>query len=383
MKSNGSIIVKSLLFLFASSICIWILWYANKMVTDMEKDESDKIKQWAKATTLIAQDGIDENEMVDFLLSIVQSNTTIPVVVTDADDKIISVRNLTIADTTLTSPQLREYLEHLKSDGQHIDISIGHGLDQHLYYDRSNIIRRLSYFPIFEIGLVAIFIFFSYMFFRQVKRKEQDKVWIGLARETAHQLGTPITAITGWTELLQSGDIDPEQASIEIQHDTGRLKSIAERFSKIGSKSDLSNTPIADTIISSTTYLQSRIPQSITLTVDVSAVSGLSVMHNPTLIGWALENICRNAVDATEGKGDITVRAHADNGRVVIDVRDTGKGMSRNTAREIFNAGFTTKQRGWGIGLALTKRIICEYHKGKVYVLETEPGKGTTIRIII
>lgn len=349
----------------------------------MENEESNKIKQWAEATTLLAKEGLDENEVIDFLFSIVQSNSSIPVIVADANDEINAVRNVEVSDSSLTSPELHQYLEYLKVHGQHIEVPIGHGLYQNLYYDSSNIITRLSYFPLFEIGLVALFILFAYVVFSQNKRKEQDKVWIGLARETAHQLGTPITAITGWADLLKSGDIDPVMASEEIVNDTQRLKSIADRFSKIGSEPELSDVPIADTLSLSVAYLKLRIPKRVSLSVDVSSVQGVSVFHNPTLIGWAIENLCRNAVDATEGNGEVKVSAHMDNGHVVIDVRDTGKGMSWSTARRIFDAGFTTKLRGWGIGLALTKRIVCEYHKGKIFVLETEIGKGSVIRMVI
>lgn len=382
MNKIGSI-EKLLLFLLAASICVWILWFVNWMVSDMEKEETVKMQLWAKATTLIAQDSYDESEVIDLLLSIVQGNTTIPVVVTDAADEIISFRNVAVSDSSASSPQLAGLLRVLKATGQRIDIPIANDEMQHLYYGRSNTVTRLSYFPVLEIALVAFLIILAYIVFRHIKQMEQDKVWIGLARETAHQLGTPITAITGWADLLQSGDIDAPTASREILNDAERLKSVAERFSQIGSDAELSSLPLADTLCLSFAYLKPRISKRVSLSFDVDKIRGRSVVHNPILIGWAIENLCRNAIDAIDGDGCVAVCAFMQGDHAVIDVKDTGKGMSWATARKIFDAGFTTKQRGWGIGLALTHRIIKEYHKGKIFVLETEVGKGTTIRIVL
>ena len=229
--------------------------------------------------------------------------------------------------------------------------------------------------------MVIIFCLLAFFIFSQIKRAEQDKVWIGLALETAHQLGTPITALSGWTELMRTADIDMPTAANEIEHDTIRLKSIADRFSKIGSTPELEMIPIVPTIKHSVDYLKTRLPENIS--ISISANNDIRTPHNPTLLEWAIENLCRNSADAIEGSGKIDISIHQHKARAIIDVADTGKGMSRKAARHIFEAGYTTKERGWGIGLALTKRIVCEYHKGKIYVANTEIGKGTTIRMVI
>ncbi|MCQ2204565.1 MAG: HAMP domain-containing histidine kinase [Bacteroidales bacterium] len=378
----SSTLSKSILFFSAFILCALTLWYTNWMVNDLEADEHGKVELWAKATNMIAADSPDESDVIDLLLQIIHSNNTIPVIVTDSAENVISVRNLSENDTILSSKEIASALAKLKVNGQRIDIPVSNGQFQHLYYSDSRVIRRLSFFPFVELALVALFIIFAYIVFSSIKRSEEDKVWIGLARETAHQLGTPITALIGWTDLLESGDIDNRTASAEIKNDAERLRNIADRFSKIGSQPEMLETPLSETIASTAEYLRSRLPKRIKLVCNLEADS-IPIRHNPVLIGWAIENLCRNATDATEGDGTITIRSYAEGEHMIIDVTDTGKGMPHNIARNIFKPGYTTKKRGWGIGLTLTRRIINEYHNGRIFVANTEPNIGTTIRIVL
>lgn len=378
----SSTLSKSILFFSAFILCALTLWYTNWMVNDLEADEHGKVELWAKATNMIAADSPDESDVIDLLLQIIHSNNTIPVIVTDSAENVISVRNLSENDTLLSSKEIASALAKLKVNGQRIDIPVSNGQFQHLYYSDSRVIRRLSFFPFVELALVALFIIFAYIVFSSIKRSEEDKVWIGLARETAHQLGTPITALIGWTDLLESGDIDNRTASAEIKNDAERLRNIADRFSKIGSQPEMLETPLSETITSTTEYLRNRLPKRIKLVCELEADS-IPIRHNPVLIGWAIENLCRNATDATEGDGTITIRSYAEGEHMIIDVTDTGKGMPHNIARNIFKPGYTTKKRGWGIGLTLTRRIINEYHNGRIFVANTEPNIGTTIRIVL
>ncbi len=362
-------------------LCGTFLWIVDLMVKNIGKEEMQKMELWANATNLIAQQQLDENQIVDFLLQIIQSNTTIPVIVTNCNDSILTIRNIDIDAEQLSTSEASKLIQKFKAEGRLIDIPITQGEVQHLYYSESGTLKLLSYMPAIEMFLVLIFCLLAYIVFSQIKRAEQDKVWIGLARETAHQLGTPITALSGWTELMRSADIDMLTAATEIAHDTERLKSIAARFSKIGSKPKLELRSINETIAPVVAYLQTRLPKNISISISANGV--ISTFHNPTLLGWAVENLCRNSADAIEGSGKIDISIYKQDAHTLIDVTDTGKGMTRVTARHIFEAGYTTKERGWGIGLTLVKRIVCEYHKGKIYVADTEIGRGTTIRIVI
>lgn len=376
---------KYILLAFASIICAVVLWYSNVLVSDMQREETKRMEIWAEATKLLASSAstdLSESDMIELLLQIIQENSTIPVVVVDENDSIVSMRNVTINDSIASKEEIAREVSAIIGEGSRIDIVLDDGAEQHLYYANSYTINRLAYFPLIQLGLVALFLLFAYVVFRHARKLEQDKVWIGLARETAHQLGTPISALSGWIELLRSGDIDPNIVANEIGNDTERLKAIADRFSKIGSLPEMHEVPIITTIQSTIDYLRSRIPSSVELKI-LCADDKISPMHNPILMGWTIENLCRNAVDAMDGKGIITVDVSKNKNRTIIDVIDTGKGMSYKTARNIFQAGFTTKMRGWGIGLALAKRIVEKYHRGHIFVYQTEIGVGTIIRIIL
>lgn len=376
MKKISHNLLLTLLALISIVLCIAVLWFVNWTVNKLSKEEQNKMELWAKATKLIAKQSYSENETTDLLLQIIQSNTTIPIIVTNKNDSILLIRNCSV-----DQHEIPTLLSTFRSDGHCINIPISENEEQHLYYAESNTIKQLSYLPLIEIAVVVLLGLFAYLVFNQIKRADQDKVWIGLARETAHQLGTPITALSGWTDLLRSGDIDTQTAANEIDNDINRLKSIATRFSKIGSQPELKTSSLNYTINNVISYLQSRLPNNITIRTNL--IDDICINHNPILLGWTIENLCKNSADAISGSGEIVISTYYKKNNAIIDVTDNGKGMSQSTIRKIFRTGFTTKQRGWGIGLALSKRIICEYHKGKIFVASSEIGEGTTIRIIL
>lgn len=377
MKINVSNL--SLLAL-ASAIFVIVMWYAQGLVADLQREESRKMELWADATRLLASEAVNESDVIDMLLKVVRHNTTIPVVVTDTAGNTLHVRNLSSSsDGSAASADSAEVADIIAT-GNVIDIAIENGLSQRLYYTDSVIIRRLSYFPFVQLGLVVLFVLTAYLLFSRARRSERDNLWMGLSRETAHQLGTPISALLGWAEVIRCGEFDTGMVADEIQADIRRLKQVADRFSKIGSRADMVRKPVANAIGDMLGYLEPRVPKGVTITVADEA-GGAEPPHSPTLIAWALENVCRNAVDAMDGKGSITIAVTADPKYVNVDVTDTGHGMSYSTAQQIFDAGFTTKTRGWGIGLALAKRIVSKYHRGKIYVRHTEIGVGTTVRI--
>lgn len=378
---NLNILSKIIIGVLAATLCILFVYTSNSLVHTLEEEETAKAKILAEATERITDMEMNEYAINSLLLNIIQGNTTIPVIIADENDSVYETRNLS-DDTELTYEEKAEKLKQFKKNGKSpIRIFAGRRNVQYLYYEDSNVLNKLPLFQTTEFMIVIILLIFAYIMIMRANKTEQDRVWIGLARETAHQLGTPTTALVGWTELMESGDIDSKTAAEEIRKDVERLKQIAERFSKIGSTPERKELPISETIKEIASYLRTRISKRIELSCNIDVAEEQTVEHNPVLIGWAVENLCRNAVDAIDGNGKIQIDIKKTKGNICIDISDTGKGMSKETARHIFDAGFTTKKRGWGIGLALAKRIVTQYHKGKIYVLSTEIGKGTTIRI--
>ncbi|MCD8212311.1 MAG: HAMP domain-containing histidine kinase [Oscillospiraceae bacterium] len=347
-------------------------------------DEEAKVSAWADATRLLASEGMDENEVMLFLLSIVQENRSIPVIVTDGEDEVLFYRNISENDS-LGEYELGYKLDRLKADGRRIDIMITNGEEQHLYYSDSAIISMLEYYPFVQITLVGLLIIFAYIIFSRANKYEQNLVWVGLARETAHQLGTPISALLGWRDLLlYEDDIEKCVVASEMSSDIARLQSIADRFSKIGSSPEMTLSAVVPEIEGVVEYLKMRVGKKTKFEISVAEGYTPYALHNGVLISWAIENILKNSIDAMSGNGEVRIEVKPDKHYyTVIDISDNGKGMTKGQARKIFRPGYTTKTRGWGIGMSLTKRIIEEYHKGRVYVKRTEVGVGTTIRIVL
>ena len=264
-----------------------------------------------------------------------------------------------------------------------IDIEIAPGNVQHLYYEDSTLLRRLSLYPYIQLLVMAAFILVVYFAVTSSKRAEQNKVWVGLSKETAHQLGTPISSLMAWVELMREQNVDPEIVG-EMDKDVRRLSTIASRFSKIGSQPQIERFELGEVVTGAADYMRTRISSRIALTVTVTD-GELPVAMSEPLIEWVMENLIKNAVDAMEGAGRITITASADESRrqAIVEVSDTGRGMTRKMRKDVFRPGFTTKKRGWGLGLTLARRIIQQYHHGRIYVSDSEPGAGTTFRILL
>lgn len=351
---------------------------SNNLVKKLELEERNKMEIWAAATSELASGESHSN--FDLILTIIQSNTTIPVIVAD-NNEIVQYSNITINNTD-TARYLAHKLEEMQRNGSAIDIDLGNGEKQTLYYEDSVLLKQLSYYPYIQLLVMTLFALIAYIGLVSVKRAEQNKVWVGLSKETAHQLGTPISSLMAWVELLKINEnVDPAIVS-DMDKDVKRLSTIAERFSKIGSIPDKELIYINELLDETYNYMSTRISNRVKLNLHLPQ-DAEGTMACRALIEWVVENLCKNAVDAMEGKGEINVTLTSDNKHIYIDVSDTGKGIARKEFETIFKPGYTTKKRGWGLGLTLAKRIVEEYHNGRIYVKESEVGQGTTFRIVL
>lgn len=375
------------------------VYFSNSLIKDLSAQERDRMQIWADATKEIVNIGNaameDTTGMMsvgvdmDFLLSIIERNRTIPVLLTDDEGNILLHRNFDLPEaidsmmpyyiSDVNAVFLAEKLADLRNTSNVIPIDISDGNRQYLYYEDSKLLRSMSYYPYIQLLVMLAFIAVVYFAVLSTKKAEQNKVWVGLSKETAHQLGTPISSLMAWMELLDSLGVDAETVS-EMNKDVQRLSTIASRFSKIGSKPQMALSDVNGVVSRSTSYMATRISSRIDLSVSLYEKE-LPVELSDPLFEWVMENLIKNAVDAMEGHGSITVTTGRERDVAYIDVEDTGKGMSRKRFKTIFNPGYTTKKRGWGLGLTLAKRIIEQYHSGKIYVRASEPGVGTTFRI--
>ena len=270
----------------------------------------------------------------------------------------------------------------MKEKTKPIIIDVGDGFINRIYYRDSTLLIKLIYYPFVQLSVIILFILVSYIAFSSSRKAEQNQVWVGMSKETAHQLGTPTSSLAGWVEILQMKHPEIGIAE-EMARDITRLEKVAERFSKIGSRPDLAEENITKLVFQTIEYLKSRTSSKITFTFDSGDRPGSVIAVNAALFSWVIENVCRNAVDATEGAGRISIKISELADNAVIDISDNGKGIPKSSHKKIFRPGFTTKERGWGLGLSLAKRIIEEYHNGKIFVRYSEPGKGTCIRIMM
>lgn len=380
-------------FLIASaSVVALFLYFSDGLIRDLSAVERERMQLWADATKELVDattaDGSSTD--VDFLLGIIQGNTTIPVLLTDAEGNILQQRNFKLpveGDDGLfglpSDPRNTAFLEDKLKTLSHghniIEINIADGISQYLYYEDSTLLRRLSVFPYIQLLVMLAFIAVVYFAVLSTKKAEQNKVWVGLSKETAHQLGTPISSLMAWMELLPDYGVDADTVA-EMNKDVGRLSTIASRFSKIGSVPNMSGEDLGTVVSDAVGYMSTRISPKIALSYTPPPAPARILASTP-LLAWVIENLIKNAVDAMDGSGSINVSAGASPIQAFIEVSDTGKGISRKNHKTVFNPGYTTKSRGWGLGLTLAKRIIEQYHQGKIYVKQSTPGVGTTFRI--
>ncbi len=381
------------------------IYISNNLVKDLAMQERDRMEIWADATRRLAtmNSGADIGDStaigapvmssdIDFLLRIIEDNNNIPVLLVDDLGNILLHRNFRLPEPVdsmglgALSPAnekfLKDKLQSLKNSQNKIDISIDAATTQHLYYEDSTVLRRLAYYPFIQLAVMIIFIAVAYFALVSVKKAEQNKVWVGLSKETAHQLGTPISSLMAWTQMLESYGVDKSIVS-DMDKDVNRLSIIADRFSKIGSMPDKELTFINEAVEHSLDYMRNRIPKRVMLTVNTDPQNNCGVMLCESLFEWVMENLTKNAVDAMGGEGKLTITVNNSAQMAQILVSDTGKGIPRKNFKTVFNPGFTTKKRGWGLGLTLVKRIIEEYHGGKIFIKESEIGRGTTFCIEI
>ncbi len=365
------------IFLLISVLLVGgVLYVSNDLVEDLSVEERKKMEIWAEATRELAS---DKTEMsMELILKVIQSNTSIPAILVDENGEINQYVNLNLPETD-TEKYLQRKLAYLQGGSNVIEINLGGGEKQYLYYDDSILLKRLSLYPYVQLGVMVLFVLIVYFALISTKKAEQNKVWVGLSKETAHQLGTPISSLMAWMDLLEASGVDPALLS-DMNKDVKRLSVIAERFSKIGSKPEMELVYVNEVLENATEYMRRRVSDKVQITTHLPSDAEGAMVCLP-LFEWVIENLCKNAVDAMNGEGRIDVYLTSEKQQIYIDIKDTGKGIARKHFKTVFNPGYTTKKRGWGLGLTLAKRIIEQYHAGRIYVKESEVGKGTTFRI--
>lgn len=367
-------------------LAIVLLLYTNKLARILHEKEQNDVKLWVAAMERVSGD-VDGNIAIDPLIShIVSTHTNIPFIITDEYlNPVVSNRidNEVFEDQELYNAKLEELADEYNPRVVTVSDLWGLNTKQYIiYYGQSDLLKALYYFPYVLILIIIIFLVFTYIALQSTKRDEQNQVWIGLAKETAHQLGTPISSLLGWVEYMRSQEIDPTIVD-EVEKDVSRLTTIVDRFSKIGAETILTPNNVNEVVGASVMYFRTRIPRNVTLSYNGLAMAPVKANINVALFEWVIENLLKNSLDAMQGTGSIDVKISHNARQVFIDVSDTGKGIAKGNWNQIFKPGYTTKTRGWGLGLSLSRRIVKDYHHGKIFVLRSEVGHGTTFRIIL
>ena len=369
--------VKIVLVIVAIVIAVVSLLVSHYLVRDLQREERNKMKTWAEA--LQALNNADETTDLTLVLNVIQSNNTIPVIVLTSDGTVTDCRNIDVKGRD-SAEYVAKYGQQLYKAGDYIKIEYGDSTDYQLVcYDESTMLKRLTQWPYVQLGIVMIFVVVAIFALLSSKKAEQNKVWVGLSKETAHQLGTPISSLMAWVEILKE-NYPQDDLIPEMDKDVKRLERIAERFSKIGSLPEPVESSMNEVLEHVVDYMDRRTSKKVEMVRDVPD-QDIRVRMNASLFEWVIENLCKNAVDAMEGSGRIVLTLMEEPGRVVIEVADNGKGIRKKDINNVFTPGFTTKKRGWGLGLSLAKRIVEEYHKGRIFVKQSEVGVGTTFRI--
>lgn len=371
---------KLLLLLIAIFIGVFSFIITNNLIKKLAVEERKKVELWALGMRqLTALD--NEEKDYTFSLEVIKNNETVPVILTGIDGQIVSSRNLD-PNRENDSLYLSRQLEKMKKDNEPIEIILLDGNKNYIYYKESTLLTRLFYFPIIQFGVISLFLFVSYLAFSTSRKAEQNQVWVGMSKETAHQLGTPTSSLLASLELLKLKKVD-ESIVCEFEKDVNRLEKITERFSKIGSKPKLVKQDIIRVLINAVEYIKARSSDKVNFKFNFSLNNKILVPFNASLFEWVIENLCKNAIDSMEGSGNITINIDDRIQYFFIDIIDDGKGIPKSKYKTIFQPGYTTKQRGWGLGLSLSNRIIENYHDGKIFVNHSEVDKGTNMRIVL
>jgi two-component system, sporulation sensor kinase D len=358
-------------------IVLLILWNTYSFFQVFKQDERLKMELWAQAQNSIAKANLETDD-ITLPFQIISTNTSIPIILTTENDSVIQVNNIT-DDIATNKTKIAQLLKQLKSENQSIRVDVGEGKYRLLYYGNSALLNKLKYYPVALLLIITLFGALIYNFYRATKMASQNKLWAGMAKETAHQIGTPLSSLIGWLEILKLENVETD-ILLEIEKDINRLQTIADRFSKIGSEPLLNATDISVETKKTFDYLAARSSNQVRFLFE-APTEDLTVFLNPELHGWTIENLVKNAIDAMRGKGELKLKIINQEQFIKIQISDNGKGIAKKEFKTIFEPGFTTKKRGWGLGLSLTKRIVEDYHKGKIKVLQSEIGKGTTFQI--
>lgn len=371
-------VYRTVLIIVAIFIALLSLLISHSLVKDLSREEKSKMEVFAEAYRTLNE--ADEDTDLSLVLTVISGNNTIPVIITDETGDIKSYLNIEIHKED-TLGYLNQRANQMREEGNSIKLYYGdNSTDKYteVYYDESLLLSRLTIYPYIQLGVVIIFVMIAILALLGFKKTEQNRVWVGLSKETAHQLGTPISSLMAWIELMK--DKYQDDLILEMEKDVNRLEMIAERFSKIGSMPEPENEDIAVVLNRVVSYMEHRTPNSVKFERYFSDRI-LNAKINASLFEWVIENLCKNAVDAMDAQGVISIHLSDSDRLVIIEISDSGKGIAKNSFKSIFEPGYTTKKRGWGLGLSLAKRIVEEYHKGKIFVKQSELGKGATFRI--
>ena len=357
------------------------LMYTNWLTEKLSEEERKKVILWAEATKRLASDDISLDNDLSLIEMIIDANTSIPLILVNEQDSILIHANISF-NPNRQDLVLQKELKKMKAHNPPIEVVIDENERQYFYYRESYLLRNLRLFPIVQLLVIFLFIFVAYLAFSASRSAEQNQVWVGMSKETAHQLGTPISSLMAWIELLRMQKTDETLVS-EFEKDIQRLEKITERFSKIGSKPELLHTNLLEVIQSTVEYLRKRSSGKVKYLIETDQTDGWILPMNEALFSWVIENLCKNAIDAMNSEGTIKLSLKSKDNYAILDVSDTGKGLPKSQFKAIFRPGYSTKKRGWGLGLSLAKRIVENYHSGKIFIKNSELRKGTTFRIIL
>lgn len=371
---------KVYLLIAALFIVVGSFLYTNDLTRRLAREERKNVELWAKSMKELTQN-TNLNRDYSFILEVIKENETVPMILTDENEQVIDMRNVNLSGKN-KEKELNRLIEEMKNEHQPIEITLPEG-KQYIFYKDSTLLTRLSYFPLIQLAVVALFLLISYYAFSTAKRAEQNQVWVGMSKETAHQLGTPTSSLLASLELLKMENLKSPSIIPEIEKDINRLKKITERFSKIGSRPYLRPENISNVLMNAVNYIKSRVSRRVEFSLHFDENKEVYAPVNKALFEWVVENLFKNAIDSMNGEGKIYLDVSDKNNVLYIDITDEGKGIPKSKYKTIFQPGYTSKKRGWGLGLSLAKRIVEQYHNGKIFVHHSEPDKGSTFRIVL
>lgn len=371
---------KIYLLIAALFIVVGSFMYTNDLTRRLAREERKNVELWAKSMKELTQNR-DLDRDYSFILEVIKDNETVPMILTDENEQVIDMRNVSLSGKN-REEELDRLIEEMKSEHQPIEIALPHG-KQYIFYKDSTLLTRLAFFPLIQLAVVALFLLISYYAFSTAKRAEQNQVWVGMSKETAHQLGTPTSSLLASLELLKMENLNNPSLVPEIEKDINRLGKITERFSKIGSRPSLRPENISGVLMNAVHYIKSRVSRKVEFILHFDENREIYVPVNKALFEWVIENLFKNAIDSMNGEGKIQLSVSEKNNMLYIDITDEGKGIPKSKYKTIFQPGYTSKKRGWGLGLSLAKRIVEQYHNGKIFVHHSELDKGSTFRIIL